>query len=74
MDLAESDLTPLDAGFLAAAVSAHPAMRERMKTVEGLTRSELEHRQGIWWYLLATVLLLLGAETLLSNRLSRVAH
>jgi hypothetical protein len=35
--------------------------------------ADAERRQRIWWYLLFGALLLMGAETLLSNRLSRTA-
>jgi hypothetical protein len=35
------------------------------------TEQELEKRQAIWWYLLVGGLLLLAAETIFSNRLSR---
>jgi hypothetical protein len=33
-----------------------------------LTPQETERRQGLWWYVLAAVALLLGAETLVANR------
>ncbi|HEX9895748.1 MAG TPA: BatA domain-containing protein [Gemmatimonadales bacterium] len=33
-----------------------------------LTPQETERRQGLWWYVLAAVVLLLGAETLVANR------
>ena len=36
--------------------------------VSTLTPAETEKQQGLWWYLLAGVTLLLGAETLLANR------
>ncbi len=72
LDPAESDLTPLDPRELVAAVtgratptSAQPAVAPEM------TREEAERRQGLWWYLLMTGLLLLAAETVISNRLSR---
>jgi len=72
LDPVESDLTPLDPRELVAAVtgratptSAQPAVAPEM------TREEAERRQGLWWYLLMTGLLLLAAETVISNRLSR---
>lgn len=67
----ESDLTPLDTALLAAAVSPRGTAAAQGHAVAELTPSETERRQEIWWYLLVTALLLLGAETLLSNRLSR---
>jgi hypothetical protein len=36
-----------------------------------MTREEAEKRQSLWWYLLVGGVLLLGAETLISNQLSR---
>ncbi len=72
LDPVESDLTPLAPRELVAAVtgratptSAQPAVAPEM------TREEAERRQGLWWYLLMTGLLLLAAETVISNRLSR---
>ena len=35
------------------------------------TPAEAERRQAIWWYLLLAGILVLAAETILSNRLSR---
>jgi hypothetical protein len=73
VDLTESDLTPLDTALFAAAVapSAEPAAVQT--ATSAMTPAELEQRQGVWWYLLAVALLLLGAETVMSNRLSRRA-
>ena len=39
--------------------------------VREMTREESERRQSLWWYLLFAGLLLLAAETVISNRLSR---
>ena len=36
-----------------------------------LSREDAEQRQALWWYLLFAGLLLLAAETVISNRLSR---
>ena len=72
IDPVESDLAPLDARELVAAVTGHanpesaePAIAEQM------TQQEIEKRQGIWWYLLLCGLGLLTIETLIANRLSR---
>ncbi len=73
-DLAESDLSTLDPQELAAAVSgpgAAPA--PAASPAAELTTAELEARQRIWWYLLASAFALLAAETLFSNRLSGVS-
>ena len=36
-----------------------------------MTREESEKRQSLWWYLLLAGLMLLAAETMIANRLSR---
>jgi CHASE2 domain-containing sensor protein len=74
VDLAESDLTPLDAELFATAVAPRSAADAQAQAAEQLTPADLERRQGMWWYLLLVALLLLGAETLLSNRLSRATR
>lgn len=70
LDAAESDLSSLDPEELRAAV----ALREMAPSESadaGGTPAEQEGRQGYWWYLLVGAFVLLVAETLLSNRLSR---
>ncbi|PYR22115.1 MAG: hypothetical protein DMF98_20895, partial [Acidobacteria bacterium] len=72
LDPAESDLDPLDPGELVAAVSGHAASAQGQPAApQQLTREDAERRQGIWWYLLLTGLLMLAMETVISNRLSR---
>ncbi|HTK28593.1 MAG TPA: VWA domain-containing protein [Vicinamibacterales bacterium] len=72
LDPAESDLTPLDTRELVAAVTGHatPSASATPATAE-LSREDNEKRQALWWYLLVVGLLLLAAETAVSNRLSR---
>ena len=72
LDPAESDLTPLDPQELIAAVVGHaaPVVRSADPQVE-LLPEEAERRQNIWWYLLLAGILLLSAETIVANRLSR---
>lgn len=69
---AESDLAPLDPAELVGAVTAGGGRaggaRPRDVTVE-----ELERQQSIWWYLLATGLLLLAIEAVVASRLPRIA-
>ena len=70
LDSAESDLSSLDPEELVAAV----ALREMASddgSDSGQTPAEQEARQGFWWYLLIGAFVLLAAETILSNRLSR---
>lgn len=72
LDPAEADLTPLDPKELVAMVTGRAAdsASPPAAAVE-MTREDAERRQGVWWYLLFAGLLLLAAETVISNRLSR---
>lgn len=72
IDPAESDLAPMDPAELVAAVTGH-ATAETAKAAapEPLSREDAEKRQALWWYLLFAGVLLLAAETVISNRLSR---
>jgi len=70
LDLAEADLAAMDPAELVAAVEPRgdaPGGRG----IDTLTAEEREHRQSLWWYLLFAAFLVLAAETVLSNRLSR---
>src|SRR5207237_1842964 len=75
LDPAESDLTPLDPQELVAAVTGKATpTTPQPSTPAGITpvdTKEAERRQAIWWYLLLAGLLLLAAETVISNRLCR---
>ena len=59
---AESDLTRLDPQAFVAASTAPGDI-----ATASLSREQLARRQGVWWFLLMAVLLLLGAESLGSN-------
>ena len=66
---AEADFTRLPATTLHDAVinpDSGPAQSPAIRTAR--LRAELEESQGLWWYLLALVMLLLCVETLLANR------
>ena len=73
IDPAESDLTPLDPAELVAAVTGHAtqAAAEQAAAPSRCRAKTAEKRQALWWYLLFAGLLLLAAETVISNRLSR---
>jgi hypothetical protein len=71
LDPAESDLTPIDTGELVAAVTGRASAPEVQPVTPEATREDAEKQQALWWYLLAAGMLLLGGETVLSNRLSR---
>lgn len=68
-DPAESDLARLDPEELARRVTAEASGPAVEPAREALSAPERERRQGLWWYILFAVLLLLVAETLTSNRL-----
>ena len=72
IDPAESDLSAIDPRELVAAVTGHatPAAAQPVPSQE-MTREESERRQSLWWYLLTAGLLLLAAETVIANHLSR---
>jgi hypothetical protein len=73
IDPAEADLTPLDPAELVAAVTGHAVSSAAPTPAEtsAIDVKEAEKQQAIWWYLLLTGLLLLAAETVVSNRLSQ---
>ena len=74
VDLAESDLTAMDPELLATAVQPRVTSADSAAAGEEATPQELERRQGIWWFLLAGALLLLGSEMVLANRMSRAVR
>jgi len=72
VDPSEADLTPLDpkeitAGALpqGGSVQGGPGGRVQM------TPEAQEKNQRLWWYLLMAGIVLLGADTVLSNRLAK---
>jgi hypothetical protein len=76
IDPAEEDLTPIDPAELVAAVTGHApstpaAALPTAAEAEQIDIKEAEKKQSFWWYLLVTGLLLLAAETVMSNRLSQ---
>ena len=71
VDPAESDLSHLDPQDMVVAVTAVNGQRQPGSDVIASTPQEQEQRQKVWWYLLLGALLLMGLETMLSNRLSK---
>jgi hypothetical protein len=72
VDPAEADLTPLDPKeIVAAAVGAEPGTNGEGVSGVPLTTEAQEKNQRLWWYLLVAGILLLGADTLLSNRMAK---
>jgi hypothetical protein len=73
IDPAESDLSAMDPQeFIAALTGRAGSDINRTAASDQVTPQDLERRQAIWWYLLFGGILLLAAETILSNRISRV--
>jgi hypothetical protein len=71
VEQAESDLAPMDPQEVVAATMAASGFDAATAELVGLTPEAQEQRQRLWWYLLLAGILLLGAETLLANRLSK---
>ncbi len=68
----ESDLSMMDPSELRASVGAPPTTPGATPGHD-MTVEERERRQSLWWYLLATGLLLLVIEAAVASRLPRIA-
>jgi hypothetical protein len=73
VDVAESDLTPIDPQELVAAIAGRAGSAAPGAGDTILTAEQQERRQSFWWYLLLAGVALLGFENILGNRLSRAA-
>jgi len=72
VDSGEADLTPMDPKEIAVAAGSGGANSSGAKDPGiPLTPEAQERSQRLWWYLLVAGLLLLGADTLMSNRLAK---
>jgi hypothetical protein len=71
LEAAESDLTPMDPRELVAAVTGRAVSDIEQSPQAAATPRDAERRQAIWWYLLLAGVVVLAAETVMSNRLSR---
>ena len=77
VDLAEAEMTPMDVEEVAASLA--PRVQEgESPRIEGAGAARLrledqERRQSLWRFLLLMAFVLLALETVVSNRLSRVA-
>jgi hypothetical protein len=73
VDPAEADLTPMDPKEIVAAAVGSPGGAEGGAGGSGvpLTPEAREKNQRLWWYLLIAGIMLLGADTLLSNRMAK---
>lgn len=77
VDPAEGDLAPLDPQEVEASIRSGggnvPAVGVDTERAQELRLEDRERRQSLWRWLLAGAFLLLAAETVLSNRVSRGA-
>jgi Aerotolerance regulator N-terminal/von Willebrand factor type A domain len=71
VDPAEADLTPMDPREITAAAVGGDADSTGTPPGVPLTPEAREKNQRLWWYLLVGGILLLGADTLLSNRMAK---
>jgi hypothetical protein len=72
VDLTESDLTPVDPQDVAAGAMGKAGGAAAAAVNQNVTIEEQERAQRVWWYLLFAGLVLLGLETVLSNRMGHV--
>jgi hypothetical protein len=71
VDSAESDLTPMDPREIIAAAVGGEGGEDAAGAAIPQTPEARERAQRLWWYLLVVGILLLGVDTVLSNRLSK---
>jgi hypothetical protein len=72
VDPAEADLTPMDPKEIVAAATAGSASTGGgSPSSVPLTPEAQERSQRLWWYLLLGGILLLGVETVVSNRMAK---
>jgi hypothetical protein len=71
VDPAESDLTVMDPKEIVAASTGTDDPAGAGKDAVPQTPEAQERSQRLWWYVLLVGIVLLGADTLLSNRLSK---
>jgi hypothetical protein len=71
VDTAESDLTPIDPKEIVAATTGGPDAARTAGAAAPLTPEAQERSQRLWWYMLCLGVVLLAADTLISNRLSK---
>jgi hypothetical protein len=72
VDPAEADLTPIDPKEIVAAATGGSTGGEGVQpNGVPLTPEAKEKNQRLWWYLLIVGILLLGVDTLVSNRMAK---
>jgi hypothetical protein len=71
VDPAEADLTPIDPKEIVAAALGGTGGDGTQSNAVPLTPEAREKNQRLWWYLLIAGILLLGVDTLVSNRMAK---
>jgi hypothetical protein len=71
VDPAEADLTPIDPKEIVAAATGGASGEGSQPNAVPLTPEAKEKNQRLWWYLLVAGILLLGVDTLVSNRMAK---
>jgi hypothetical protein len=71
VDSAEADLTPMDPKEIVAIATGGPGAAGGSGSGVPMTPEAQEKNQRLWWYLLIAGALVLGAETVLSNRMAK---
>jgi hypothetical protein len=71
IDLAESDLSPMDPQELVAGATGRAGGAAAAGTNVTATDQEQERTQRIWWYLLFAGVVVLLAEAVIANRITR---
>ena len=71
VDPAEGDLTPMDIRRTSRSRRPHRPVQRAPGSSAPMTPEAQERNQRLWWYLLCAGALVLGAETLMSNRMAK---
>jgi hypothetical protein len=71
VDLAESDLTPMDPNEVIAAVAGRTVTAAGGYETAEMTDAAREGTQRIWWYMLFAAAIVMAAETIVSNRVAK---
>jgi len=73
LDPAESDLSPLSPTDFLGSATGRAAVTPTGQSLERpeMTAADMEKKQSVWWFLLVAGALMLLAEAVLANRLSR---